>query len=284
MRLILCIIVDKKRCIMVSLVVISLFRGASTASCISSSDSPGQRSGSVIADDASIVWKDLGMVFTAPLHFDECAWLRAGVVGGGTLLLLPVDHSARTLAQRNQSGLNDDLGEVGRVYGSGLFAFGLSGGVYLGGLAGGNEDLRTTGRMMFESVAFTGVTVVVLKSVTGRSRPYTDEGNLRFRPFQYQDDYVSLPSGHSALSFALSTVLSRRIHNTYVSLALYSVSTLSAISRVYEDGHWLSDTFLGAAIGTAIGLSVTGLHDDEGRHASVKIVPGANGISVIYLF
>jgi membrane-associated phospholipid phosphatase len=195
-----------------------------------------------------------------------------------------VDHSARTLAERNQSDLNDNLAEIGRFYGSGLFAFGLSGGVYLGGLAAGNEGVRTTGRMMFESVAFTGLTVVALKSITGRSRPYTEEGSLRFRPFQYQDDYVSLPSGHSALSFALSTVLSRRIHNRYASLALYSISTLTAISRVYEDEHWLSDSVLGAAIGTVIGLTITGLDNDDDHQASLRIIPASSGLFLVYQF
>ena len=277
------LIVGKYCRIIVFVAAIPLFMGSSTALCASLTDSSGQHSGSVIVEDSASAWKDAGTLFTAPLHFDACAWWHAGVVTGGTLLFMPADTPARTFAQRNQSGVNDDIAAVGRFYGNGLLAFGLSGGIYLSGLAAGSRELRTTGRLMFESVAFTGLAVVGLKSVIGRSRPYAEEGNLRFRPFQYQDEYISLPSGHSALSFALSTVLSRRIHNTYASAALYGLASLSAISRVYEDEHWLSDTFLGAAIGTAIGLTVTDLNDDDRHHGALKILPAADGIRVVYL-
>jgi membrane-associated phospholipid phosphatase len=73
-----------------------------------------------------------------------------------------------------------------------------------------------------------------------------NEGNVRFHWLQFSDKYLSFPSGYSKVAFALSSVLSERIHNTAVSIGLYSLAGMTALARVYHDEHWFSDVFLGA--------------------------------------
>ena len=83
--------------------------------------------------------------------------------------------------------------------------------------------------------------------------------------FEFESDFeeTSLPSGHTSTAFTVATVLSQRIDNTYASIALYSMASLTALQRVYVDRHWFSDTILGAALGTVVGLKVVKLHEEN---------------------
>ena len=79
--------------------------------------------------------------------------------------------------------------------------------------------------MVIESVFYAGVITSILKSLIGRSRPYTNDGSHFYKPIQFNTSHTALPSGHSTVAFAISTVLSKRIHNTYASIGLYSLAT-----------------------------------------------------------
>lgn len=85
--------------------------------------------------------------------------------------------------------------------------------------------------------------------------------------------------GHTSTAFTIATVLSEQIDNTYASIALYSLASLTAYQRVYADAHWFSDTFLGAVLGTFIGLKITSLHEKHreiNRSLRLGIYPQLN--------
>jgi membrane-associated phospholipid phosphatase len=155
-------------------------------------------------------------------------------------------------------------------------------------LAFNNSSVRVTGRMTFEALLFSGATTLVLKSVIGRSRPYTNEGTHKFNWFQFvNNDNQSLPSGHTTVAFAVSSVLAARIQNVFATIGLYGLAALTAGARIYEDQHWLSDTFLGAAIGGFIGNAVAHLHDGDTSggtfwNLTPTISPNLNGMTLTY--
>ena len=249
-----------------------------------SQDNATADSSGVIVRDLRDIWHDAGEILLAPLHFDNAGWLTTAAVVGGTALLSPLDESSRRVARRSQSSSADNFAEVGRQYGREIYGLTLSGGLYIGGLVFKNAEVRQTGVMLLESIAFAGITTTVLKSIMGRSRPYVEEGAYRFRGFQFQNDHLSLPSGHSTVAFSVSSVLAGRIKNAYATIGLYSLATLTAFSRVYGDEHWLSDTFLGAAIGTAVGISVVSLHEGGDPSSSIHVTPTLGGVKLTYDF
>lgn len=234
--------------------------------------------------DGVRILQDGGRLFTAPLHFSGSEWITAGALLGGTAVLFTIDDPVRTISHRNQSRLADRLSDVGSYYGDGKYVLGLSGGIYITGTILKNRDVRETGILVFESLAFAGITTTVVKSLAGRSRPYTGEGVTRFRGFQLDNDHLSLPSGHATVAFALSSVLAKRLDNLPVSIILYSLAAITAASRVYEDEHWLSDTVLGSIIGTVTGLVVCGYHEDSDHQSSFILTPTLNGLRVSLLF
>jgi membrane-associated phospholipid phosphatase len=219
----------------------------------------------------------------APFHFEEKDWLTLGAVMGTTALAFTVDEDVRDFMHRNRTDFLDKYTVVGRQYGEVLTAGLLSGAVYFGGLASGNGEVRETGRMLIETLAYAGIITTVLKSAIGRSRPFLNEGAFEFRGLQFKNEHISLPSGHSTVAFAMSSVLAARIKNTYASIGLYSLAAFTAFQRMYDDKHWLSDTILGAAIGHFIGQAVVSYGSKNNSDNSMSLQPSVSpyGFAVV---
>lgn len=243
---------------------------------------PDSSLGGILAADASRAGEDIARVATAPLHSSAREWAVAAGVAGGTAALLLLDRTARSVARRNHSDAADGVFHAGWMYGREITALSLAGGIYAGGLVFGSRHVRTTGRMLLESAAIAGVAGAALKALAGRSRPGAGEGPYRFRGFQTSLEHTSLPSGHSTIAFSLSSVLARRIGNSYAAVGLYGLAGVTALSRVYHDDHWLSDAALGAAIGTAVGLAVSAGDAEDG--SGVVLAPSLRGMSASYRF
>jgi len=61
----------------------------------------------------------------------------------------------------------------------------------------------------------------------------------------------SMPSGHSAQAFVSATILDMEYRDTspWISVGGYAVATTTAIYRMANNQHWISDVLIGAGIG-----------------------------------
>ncbi|MGQ9644612.1 MAG: phosphatase PAP2 family protein [Ignavibacterium sp.] len=128
------------------------------------------------------------------------------------------------------------------------------------------------------------MTTTIIKSVTGRSRPYTNDGHNYFNFFQTKTAYTSYPFGHVTVAFTLSSILSSRIDNDYATIGLYALAVSTVMQRMYDDKHWLSDTVLAASIGYFIGIAVVKFDDDSVNNIIVMpyFIPNGVGASFSY--
>ncbi len=101
-----------------------------------------------------------------------------------------------------------------------------------------------------------GITVLALKSLFGRARPYMNQGALSFHPLTLDDDYMSFPSGHAIVAFSSASVISANYKHPVVRFVSYTLATAVALSRMEKDRHWLSDVFMGAVLGGIIGWKI----------------------------
>ena len=107
----------------------------------------------------------------------------------------------------------------------------------------------------------------------------------------------SFPSGHTAMAFSSATILHREYGHLspWVSVAGYSVATVTGISRMLNNRHWLTDVLVGASVGilgTELGYLITdrllgnrGLvrpEDDEWSPVSVGRNPSYVGVAMGY--
>ncbi len=217
-----------------------------------------------LSDDAAFFFEDFRHVFSSPARFDGGEWATvAAVAAAATAAAVWVDEPLRESALGRRTPVLDALSPVGDRYGELSSGYYLGSALYLAGTLADDEWTRLTGRAVIEAHTFSLMITGVLKAVAGRSRPYRNEGNMRFNWFETTGSRWSLPSGHTTAAFAISSVLHRRIDRPWVSAGLYLLSGVTVMNRIYEDKHWLSDTVLGAAIGTAVGLAVGDLVEKE---------------------
>lgn len=101
----------------------------------------------------------------------------------------------------------------------------------------------------FYSLIMSGVLLHILKFSIGRQRPHrsdTFDADV-FVPFQFDHYFQSLPSGHSQTLFCVGTML--HILWPRAGTLIYLPIFTLAFTRVIVHQHFLSDVFIGAAIG-----------------------------------
>jgi membrane-associated phospholipid phosphatase len=181
-------------------------------------------------------------------------WEAAAVVGGTGLLLADDRHVLHDVREHPTSGAAD-VADVFRPAGDIKVYTALTLGTLGVGLLAKDAGITRTGAQLAASGALAAASFGLLKVVTGRSRPDVGQGAYDFHPFAGGG---SFPSGHSAMAFALATTLGDASHSTWVTAGLYVIATGTAWSRVYDERHWPSDVFLGAALGVTSAKLVNG--------------------------
>jgi undecaprenyl-diphosphatase len=111
----------------------------------------------------------------------------------------------------------------------------------------GNEKMFETGKLASAGYLETGFIVLVLKETIRRPRPLS------------ADEKTSFPSGHSAFAFTLATIMGHQYPKLRIPLYMTAIGT--AFSRVYLGRHYPSDVFVGAVVGTLVGIQI--LHFGE---------------------
>jgi membrane-associated phospholipid phosphatase len=166
--------------------------------------------------------------------------------------------------------------------GDGTFSIGLFGGFAGYGLIFKDKKACKVGTIGLESFLLTGITVQILKNLCGRERPSarTHAGGFWHGPLSYFREpkngrgissFDAFPSGHTATVFAAATTISDFYTESWVSYTCYSLATITAVSRITESTHWMSDCFVGAIIGY-YGTKLVERWND-GSSSSISIQP-----------
>lgn len=227
--------------------------------------------------------------YNFPSRFDNDDWINLAGSATLTLSAMAFDKSARSaFGTIATNGILDGSMSVFREYGEVKYAVGGSAAVYITGLVSGSDEIRRVGKNLLQTLVYSSIVTTSMKVIVGRSRPFKNEGAYHYQPFTVHDENMSLPSGHTTVAFALSSVLAAEIDNTFASVGLFTLASLTGISRMYEDRHWLSDVLLGAAIGTSTGYFVVHKNrvhsSNEETTSAILIQPTLSGISFQYTF
>lgn len=197
------------------------------------------------------------------------------ILGVGPALaasLIPLDGRFRDGFQSESlqaSGFAGGVADTFRQLGE-PFVLGLTGGVALTAWAAGDVQTRDAMVHVLESLAATGILVAGMKTLAGRARP-----SELPEPWEYAlgrgargHEFRSFPSGHTAQAFTLAASLSAELEQhrgwgaAWVAPTLYGAAALTGLSRVYDDRHWLSDTVMGAFVGSLATRLVRRLNHD----------------------
>jgi membrane-associated phospholipid phosphatase len=209
--------------------------------------------------------------FIQPTKWDGNDWLRIGVMGGATFLTMQADEPIRNAVLRSNDKYYYSVPVEGaRMYGELYSPVVFFVGFAAHSLIANDKSTRKIAYEIGQASLYTGAIVLTMKSIIGRARPHDNQGRATYHPFTLiGDDYHSLPGGHSATSFVISTVLSRNVEPKWLKVLVYVPAVLTAFSRVYQDWHWTSDDLLGGAIGYFVATWVVDLH--EGKDTRVHV-------------
>ena len=208
-----------------------------------------------------------------PTKWDGGDWLRIGVWSGATFLTMQVDQPIRDAVLKDRSYFYSVPIEGARMYGELYSPFVFFGGFAIHYWITDNITSRKIAYEVGQACLYTGALELFMKSLIGRARPYMNEGRATYHTFTFVgDEYHSLPGGHTATAFVISTVLSRNVDPTWLKVLLYVPTVLTPISRIYQDMHWTSDNVLGGAIGFFIATWVVDVHERNDSRVHVSSI------------
>ncbi len=217
---------------------------------------------------------ETGDFFKQPGNWQGNDWLKFSLLASGTILVMQVDRPIRDVVLRNNGSYYHSIPiEAGRVWGEWYTPPVVVGGFALHGWLAHNSSSRKVSFEILQAVLYSESITGVLKFAFGRARPYENEGAFSFHPFSFKKvGFQSFPGGHSTEGWAMSAVLSRNAQSTALKIAAYAPAILTFVSRIYQDQHWTSDCFLGAAIGYTVGNWVVDIHEEKASAVKVSAI------------
>ncbi len=230
---------------------------------------------------------DVKNILTSPTRWDSSDWLTASLVTGVAVGLFTQDDKIQTWVQKHKnrttSHLSDDAKQIGAYSVPAVIGLGLY------GYAASDAKAKKTFLLSAESFIVTGAFVQVLKRATGRHRPYTGDSHDTWSgpSISGNNDHQSFPSGDASSAFAIASVVASEYNNWAVPPLVYTASTLIALGRVHNNGHWSSDVFVGSAIGYFTGKAIVASHrgGGESRLSLAPMMIGDNpGMGLTYTY
>lgn len=197
-------------------------------------------------------------------------WNTLYFLAGGGALAAAV-HPADDNINRHFIGTGgaETFFRPGKYLGNTAVILGAGATAYVIGRKTRKPRLQHLGLDQIEGQIIADLLVVGIKESVRRERPLRSDGT-RATGFAF-------PSGHATSTFAGATILQQHL-GYKAGIPTYLVASYVALSRLHENVHFFSDVVFGAALGTAVGRTVTW----HGRnfYASPMLLPGGSGIIV----
>jgi len=184
-------------------------------------------------------------------------WIPTTAIVGTTAALWTFDPTEASYFRRTSTfnGFNNIF--TGNATAIGTITAPAS--LYAIGLIRKDSKMQHTALLAGEALANAEVVTTVLKDATKRVRPEAIRlsGNYYDSWFENRGSYLrgngSFPSGHTIAAFSVATIVARRYGNhRWVPYAAYGMAALVGFSRLSLSAHFVSDVFMGGALGYSI--------------------------------
>ena len=186
----------------------------------------------------------------APVTWSNAVWLKAaGIVGIGAGLYL-IDYDVQRFTLDNRNSFSADFSKAAKQFGEGKYILPAIAVTTIGGQIFQSDKTTDTGLLCLKSFLLSNSATQVLKAISQRERPEANRGKQFFNGSGYRKNRESFPSGHATVAWAIAPILAEQYKdNSLITPLVYSIATLTSISRVHDNKHWASDAFIGSVIG-----------------------------------
>ena len=173
------------------------------------------------------------------------------------LLVAEADSPAASYFRRTSEFRGFDRVFTGKATALGMIALPAS--LYVAGLARKDSKMKSTVLLAGEAVLDSELLTIAAKDIDRRLYPASIPAPQGFTDtwFKTKGDWLrgsgSFPSGHTIAAFSIGTVIARRYGNhRWVPYAAYGAAALVGFSRLPLMSHYVSDVFMGSALGYSI--------------------------------
>ena len=234
--------------------------------------------------DTEIFFVDGASFFTYPLRMNQSEWLTAAGLGLGTYIMVQNDNHIKYLIGTDVNEFDNEFWSIFENYGVVQLAEIAGVATYSVGLFSKNDKVRKLGRMIIQSLTYSGLMAMLIRMTAGRKRPPYTSDHHNFIGFTTNNSFQSFPSGHTTVAFALSTVLAEYFDSPWSRIGFYGLAGLAATERLINSEHWFTDIALGALVGIAGGIHVIKQESDResASKSRLSIMPSYNGINFQY--
>ena len=201
---------------------------------------PDETQNKVITLPQAIFHDQIGM-WTSPskVRYSDATWLVP--LGGLTaaFFVTDSDFSRHLSADPNTQTTYRHISDYGAYS-----MVGGAAGTYFLGLMTHNEHQRESGFLSGEAAIDSLIAVEALKLVTGRQRPYQDNGDG-----QFWKGGGSFPSEHAAAVWSIAGIMAHEYPSPLMKFLAYGMASTVSVARIGAKQHFPSDVLVGAAIG-----------------------------------
>jgi membrane-associated phospholipid phosphatase len=211
----------------------------------------------------------------APL---DCKWCEPGSIDGDV---------SRSVLWANPTAANTVSNVMQFAIPVGVMGFGLIQAYRFDDPAAGWSDVL----LITEATSLAMLANVIVKYSVGRSRPYVWQGNPDLYPATVSDANVSFFGGHTTFVFAVVVSGSTLFFMQDMPGAPWvlgvglAAASFTAYLRMAADKHYLSDTLVGAGVGSLIGWAVPYLFHRPGKKGAPQagdLLPAPGGIAIAW--
>ncbi|MEY2860613.1 MAG: hypothetical protein RL392_1071 [Pseudomonadota bacterium] len=197
-------------------------------------------------------------------------WLWAG---GAVLAAGAIDSHLDQWFQNQQSS---ELNRVGAAINNVPYVLAAGAGAMALGIAG--EAASQTAATSLAAAAYTLGANYITRYAVGRARPLDEQGASSFNGFKSEAVRSGFASNHVAVAFALATPFAQQYNMPW----LYTAAASTALGRLNDREHWLSDTVAGGLMGYAIGSLLS--EQQQGRRRAMRLSATPQSIDATWSF
>lgn len=221
-------------------------------------------------------WEDFKYIASSPARWKGREWGKFAIVTGTAgLFMLVADREVHEMMQRNQNETFKSVSKVAYPLGNRLPPLLLSG-MYVTSVITKNRRMEHATLSIAKSLAISTVFYTAGKSVIRRQRPTRTDDPYDFVPPFTNKGYTSFPSGHANTAFATATAFALEYKDKkWVPWVAYTLASLTAVSRLYDNRHWASDVLIGSAIGHFV---TKGVYKMEEKRIEKRRLKHPNGL------